>query len=220
MIGGRRRVWRCTVCAEVTGNAMHIHRIHIKNIKSIRDLTWNIPARQARGWHVVLGDNGSGKSILLKAVAAALLGPKESYGLRQPWNAWLRHGCTSGSIDLRIDWDREVDHFVGKRDLPSEPTELELGVALRQKDGSPRTFALEPQSNEPDPNEHVWGSDQGWFSAAYGPFRRFTGGSKVWDQDSDILARLRGCLETHTLQISQLCVGAGWSWVAAHYPWK
>jgi hypothetical protein len=31
---------------------------------------------------------------------------------------------------------------------------------------------------------------------------------------------LRGCLETHTLQISQLCAGAGRSWVAAHYPWK
>jgi hypothetical protein len=31
---------------------------------------------------------------------------------------------------------------------------------------------------------------------------------------------LRDCLETHTLQISQLCVGAGWSWVEAHHLWK
>ena len=45
---------------------MHIRQIHINNIKSIRELTWDIPADKAKGWHVVLGDNGAGKSTLLK----------------------------------------------------------------------------------------------------------------------------------------------------------
>jgi predicted Zn-dependent peptidase len=31
---------------------------------------------------------------------------------------------------------------------------------------------------------------------------------------------LRDCLETHTMQIRQLCVGAGRSWWATHYLWK
>jgi hypothetical protein len=38
--------------------------------------------------------------------------------------------------------------------------------------------------------------------------------------DSDGFKYLRDCLKTHTLQISQLCVGAGWSWVEAHHLWK
>ena len=42
---------------------------------------------------------------------------------------------------------------------------------------------------------------------------------KVTSQ-SVIVGKLRDCLETHTLQISQLCVGAGWSWAAAHHLWK
>jgi DNA repair exonuclease SbcCD ATPase subunit len=111
---------------------MHIHQIHIKNIKSIRELTWDIPADKAKGWHVVLGDNGAGKSTLLKAVAVALLGPKESYGLRQPWDAWLRDACRSGEIRLKIAWEPEIDGFVGKGNIPKSGTDLSLGVKLER----------------------------------------------------------------------------------------
>jgi len=31
-----------------------------------------------------------------------------------------------------------------------------------------------------DPQRYNWGSGAGWFSVAYGPYRRFAGGSQEW----------------------------------------
>ncbi len=170
---------------------MHIHRIHIKNIKSIRELTWNIPTSSAHGWHVVLGDNGSGKSALLKAIAIALLGQRESYGLRQPWNAWLRHGCKSGKIDLRINRNPDVDRLVGMENTSYQVDDLPFGVVLESRKDELKNSSLEPQIDLSDPYNLPWKSEYGWFSASYGPFRRFTGGSKVGEQwGSPTLERL------------------------------
>lgn len=170
---------------------MHIRQIHIKNIKSIRELTWDIPADKAKGWHVVLGDNGAGKSTLLKSIAVALLGPRESYGLRQPWDAWLRDGCDSGEIELRIAGDPFFDDFVGKGPPPAAGTVLPLGLKLARADDDTKAPSFEPLKSKPDPNRHVWGSERGWFAASYGPFRRFTGGvGRVEQSTSGTLLRL------------------------------
>jgi len=170
---------------------MHIRQIHIKNIKSIRELTWDIPADKAKGWHVVLGDNGAGKSTLLKSIAVALLGPRESYGLRQPWDAWLRDGCDAGEIELRIAWNPDFDGFAGKGTTPAADTVLPLGLKLARADDDTKAPSFEPLKSKPDPNRHVWGSERGWFAASYGPFRRFTGGvGRVEQSTSGTLLRL------------------------------
>lgn len=170
---------------------MHIRQIHINNIKSIRELTWDIPADKAKGWHVVLGDNGAGKSTLLKSIAVALLGPRESYGLRQPWDAWLREGRKSAEISLKIGWDGELDGFVGQGGAPLADAELSLGLKLALSDSEQTVPSFEPMDSRPDPKRHVWGSEHGWFSASYGPFRRFTGGiGRVEQSTSGNLLRL------------------------------
>lgn len=170
---------------------MHIHRIHIKNIKSIREATWKFPTDRAKGWHVVLGDNGSGKSTLLRAIAVALLGPKESYGLRQPWDAWLRSGCQSGEITLDLGWDPQIDCFAGKGMTPVPGKDLSLGITIERKDEHAKTVDIDSHHHRPDPERHVWGSDDGWFAASYGPFRRFTGGiGRVEQSTSGNIMRL------------------------------
>lgn len=169
---------------------MHLRQICLQNIKSIRELVWDIPADKARGWHVVLGDNGSGKSTLLKAIAVALLGPRESYGLRQPWDHWLRDGCEIGKITLRLCWDPDTEGFVGKGRLPSPDSMLSVGLELRLSEHDAKAPSFEPLRSNPDPNRHVWGSEYGWFSASYGPFRRFTGGARVEQSTSGTLLRL------------------------------
>ena len=170
---------------------MHIRQIHINNIKSIRELTWDIPADKAKGWHVVLGDNGAGKSTLLKSIAVALLGPRESYGLRQPWDAWLREGHKSAEISLKIGWDGELDGFVGQGRPPLADAALSLGLKLVLSDSEQTVPSFEPMDSRPDPKRHVWGSEHGWFSASYGPFRRFTGGiGRVEQSTSGPLLRL------------------------------
>jgi len=48
---------------------MYIKEIQIENIRSISKLTWTIPEDNAAGWHVVIGDNGSGKTSVMRALA-------------------------------------------------------------------------------------------------------------------------------------------------------
>ncbi len=167
---------------------MHLHQIRLQNIKSIRELVWDIPADKARGWHVVLGDNGSGKSTLLKAIAVALLGPHESYGLRQPWDHWLRAGCTVGEIELGIIGDPDIDLFAGEAPIPTPLPPLSAGLRLTQRDA--KLIEFKPSADALSADRHVWGSEHGWFSASYGPFRRFTGGSRVEQPVSNTLLRL------------------------------
>lgn len=54
-----------------------INSISIRNFKAIRDLTISMSTGTERriGWKVLLGENGTGKSTILQAVALALMGP-------------------------------------------------------------------------------------------------------------------------------------------------
>jgi hypothetical protein len=43
---------------------MYITRVEIENIHSIKHLVWEIDSANAPGWHVILGDNGSGQQMI------------------------------------------------------------------------------------------------------------------------------------------------------------
>lgn len=47
---------------------MYINQIQIHNICSIQSLSWDIRNFKCAGWHVIIGDNGSGKSSLLRSL--------------------------------------------------------------------------------------------------------------------------------------------------------
>ncbi|MBV9849993.1 MAG: AAA family ATPase [Armatimonadetes bacterium] len=152
---------------------MYLIKIDIQDIRSISKIDWQIHPEQAPGWHVIIGDNGSGKSTFIRAVALALVGPSEALALRQDWNDWLREGTSSGGIRITIEDDAHYDRFSGQGNRPQY---YYLGAELsfiRQQDG----VKLKPSPAHKS-HRHVWGGKSGWFSAAYGPFRRFTGGDK------------------------------------------
>jgi ABC-type molybdenum transport system ATPase subunit/photorepair protein PhrA len=44
---------------------MYINRVAINNVRSLKSLIWEIEEDQCPGWHVSIGDNGSGKSTFL-----------------------------------------------------------------------------------------------------------------------------------------------------------
>ena len=69
---------------------MYLRRVHIQNVRSIAALTWELPPDvDGPGWHVILGDNGAGKSSFLRSIALALVGPMAAAGLRQSWISTL-----------------------------------------------------------------------------------------------------------------------------------
>lgn len=154
---------------------MHIRKVSLDNIRSIRRLKYEIPAGKAAGWHVVLGDNGSGKSSFLKAICLALVGPTDAAALRQPWVDWLTSGQPRGSVSLELAFDKDDDQFSGKGNTPRTNSLLQVGVKFsRSSDGN--QVELQKVVTNTDPNRHVWNGGTGWFVASYGPFRRFSGG--------------------------------------------
>ena len=86
---------------------MHIKKISIKNIKSITNLEMSFNDNEMSGWHVILGENSSGKSSIVKAITMCLIGPQLSNKLpTMDWKSWLYNYDSNlvnfSSIDLVV----------------------------------------------------------------------------------------------------------------------
>jgi energy-coupling factor transporter ATP-binding protein EcfA2 len=157
---------------------MHIKQINIENIRSIKNLHWGIADSKQAGWHVIIGDNGSGKSTFLRCLALALVGPVEAVALRQNWNDWLRQNQSRGFIRIYLSHDDKLDKFSG-RGRKIENYYLPACIIFTKQENEVR---IKEERESFNPDRYVWGGKSGWFSAAYGPFRRFTGGDKDYDK--------------------------------------
>lgn len=157
---------------------MYLSWIGIQNIRSIERFEWDLDDDMPQaGWHVILGDNGTGKSTILRSIALALVGPQEAHALRQNWEDWLRRGENSGKAGVCVGaspgWDLPsgTGKFLEKWYPSAE-------VVIHREANRVTLSALRDESTSKAPERHVWGGRRGWFSAAYGPFRRFSGGDK------------------------------------------
>lgn len=157
---------------------MHIRSIEVSNLGSIRHAQWKLSRDQGAGWHVILGDNGSGKSSFVKAVAMALVGPDELQGLWENWADWLRHDETSAEIKLTIR-SHEYDEWKGRGKQAKGDIDVNLTLA-RSADGSVGFSTTDRKDR--GSFRSVWSNYSGWFSASFGPFRRFRGGDAQFDK--------------------------------------
>ncbi len=156
---------------------MYLSKIHIQNIKSLEDVTWEMEdIQQAPGWHVILGNNGSGKTTFVRSVALALVGHKEAGALRQNWSDWLRQGPARGTINLTIISDSFYD-----RSISFNIPEGQATVKFRRNQNGYVSFDMqdEPSSLIDLVRDSIF---QGWFSASYGPYRRFSGGDQDYEK--------------------------------------
>lgn len=162
---------------------MYLRTLTLTNIKCFDTVTLSLPERVPdRGnWHVILGTNATGKTTLLQAIAAALIGPHAAGRLIESPGGWVRAGETHGEIEATFDRDPE-DGIEGHRTRPytarlavtgDAPVDLEdehyaaPAVVALGKDRKPLTRS-------------AWAVDKsGWLLAGYGAFRRFTGGAEA-----------------------------------------
>ncbi|WP_147450020.1 AAA family ATPase [Corallococcus carmarthensis] len=159
---------------------MYLTRISIRNFRGIEALDWELPSKAPRaGWHVFIGDNGAGKSSVLRAAALALVGPEEAPMLRLNWNDWVRFGTGSADIDLLVEADPKQDRPVGRSAVKGP---LRVGVDVLRHPKPRVVGSTQWKTRGAPPESNIWGSPRGWFAASYGPFRRFTGGDREWEK--------------------------------------
>lgn len=161
---------------------MHIGKIVLKNIRGFADLQFDLarPDGNYAGWTVFTGDNGSGKSTMLKAIAICLTGKDTARALQPSFHRWIRQGAEGeASIQLEIVNTPSDDQFADKGRTTSSafPAMLELKNGGKETSllavvpsGKPRTYQI--------PDRTIWSpSAAGWFACGYGPFRRVFGAS-------------------------------------------
>ncbi|WP_419999262.1 AAA family ATPase [Streptomyces boninensis] len=141
-------------------------------------------------WTVIAGRNGSGKSTLLRALALTLAGPQVARTLAQDFSGWITTGELDAWSQAAVSPDYTVDQLTGRGRGPDGRMMLGLGWTLPEADdtqprnpfGSPVQPSLAPYDGvnygSPSSARGPWADHpQGWFCAAYGPFRRLAGGS-------------------------------------------
>jgi predicted ATPase len=184
---------------------MYIQQVDISHIRSIERfrMTFEKPA----GWHVVIGDNGSGKSTVIRSLALAMLNVAEVNAARQNWDEWLQRNQEFGTIDVLIAPDKQHDAAIPRlqnrvtfqrlslhkrdnsRDIEHNVTLLEIIFRGRKvfdknvldspfSDSASLYTGMAPPPTPATPPVPQNAYLPAWFSVAYGPFRRFTGGSE------------------------------------------
>jgi len=112
-----------------------IEKIEIHNFKIIKDLTLhpNAAKRSEGPWLMLLGENSTGKSSILQAVALALVGDQYRAMLKVPPEEVLRNRCNSGFVKIYLAGTTqpiELHFFKNKPDFNSnrpDPNLLLLG---------------------------------------------------------------------------------------------
>jgi len=161
---------------------MYIRSLEIKNIRSIEHFEMTFSEGKEAGWHVLIGDNGSGKSTIVKSMALALLGSNDIFATRENWSDWLKKDSEKGNIELLIRNNivSSAGSLMDKLEILSgiefirmrtfEDGPLIVAISIGQKHGNSLFGTFKFFNN----NMETW---KGKFSAAYGPFRRFSGGN-------------------------------------------
>ncbi len=159
---------------------MYIQKVEIKNIRSISHFKMTFP--KPEGWHVLIGDNGAGKSSIVRAIAIGLIGPRDAQALRLPFINWIRKNEEESSISLQIQRDNNFDGYSGQK--PPLKKTFDATVKLSKEINSSFEIARIERNGKSgaDPFEYIWSGKKGWFSTSFGPFRRFTGGDKEWSK--------------------------------------
>ncbi|WP_437299058.1 AAA family ATPase [Sorangium sp. So ce426] len=167
---------------------MYLRRINVERVRSITSIQWELPrAERGPGWHVILGENGAGKSSFLRAVALSLLGPDASGALRQPWGEWVRRDATSARVEARLSYEVTPHdphpnppglHPAAGQDGSDIRTDLSLDLILELAQAGTETKIFE----QTEAARALFRRAAGAFSAAYGPFRRFSDGDPAYEK--------------------------------------
>lgn len=186
---------------------MQLTRLTVENLRSIEHFDLALSLDETRGWHVVLGANGAGKSSVVRALAIAMTGPNNAIGLNQVWREWQRQDASPASIKATVVPDDE-DYFVGKGRTTQN---IDVALCLAAREGSVDHLDLVSTSVNSAAERSIWAraENRGWFSASFGPYRRFSGGDISYERLFFSSPRLAGHLSAFNEAVA-LTEGLRW----------
>jgi len=194
---------------------MYITSFRLGNFCRLRNAKFNFPRDNQRGWHVIIGDNASGKSSILKGVAVALINQLDFPALRISGDAFIRKSNENAFVIVRAFPNKRYDEiskgktprdifavffnkslstslfaFSGHLKAEQEITDDFLFMSHSEK--TKKSLAIHESKDGtplPSPSLPKLSYCNGWFSASYGPFRRLTGGNPQWQDLSNVAPR-------------------------------
>lgn len=112
------------------GTVRWIERVVIENFRPIRDVEINLARSTSEHgpWTVLLGENGSGKSSVLQAIALTMIGGEQRRALGIDARKFLRHGARRGRVrvhlaggaePLELVWRKGDAEFSGPEPVPA-----------------------------------------------------------------------------------------------------
>lgn len=107
----------------------YITKIRIRNFRVIEDLTIEFPPPQdgKKPWVILLGENGMGKSSILKAVALALMGEANHRALKLRPDKFLRRNTDDGGIEVYLTgYTKPFILQFDKKSKEFKPTDIQL----------------------------------------------------------------------------------------------
>ena len=93
---------------------MFLRHLKLQNIRSIRELELSFAGpKRARSWTYLLGENGTGKSSVLKAIALVMAGADAVGELVGDPNDWIRLGENAASIEVTFATNENEERHAG-----------------------------------------------------------------------------------------------------------
>jgi predicted ATPase len=156
---------------------MYIRKVEIKNIRSIKAFEMEFPDGKEAGWHVLIGNNGSGKSTILQSIAMGILGYVDVMRIDPKWESWIRQGENEASIFVQYKREDRPDLHEVTRD--KNEYNLALNIVRSAKDNK-AALNFDAKWTEGMPSH-----EGKRFSCGFGAVRRFIG-KETKERDTDI----------------------------------
>lgn len=141
---------------------MFLRRVELRNVRSIErlELSCERVGGGVRGWTLLLGDNGTGKSTVLRSIALALAGSEALPDLLGKPETWIRRGQKEAEIILEL--------------VTAEGKERRISMRLRKGWPLAKTFEENREMLELLDSALSYAA-RNYFVAGYGVSRRMSG---------------------------------------------
>ncbi len=150
---------------------MYLKKLRLQNIKCFEDVTLEFPGQGGDfgGWNVILGENGRGKSTLLRSIALGVLNSFVAYVALEQHEGRFARVNTEGKARVTTDL---LLHPIELRQTGTPLTNYRRSLTFTTGDSPEVSVASSSRhaGEETIPHVHCYG---------YGPFRRLNGSASA-----------------------------------------